>query len=89
MINVKFEDKIYPIKNKLDEITIKEFEKICEIVIKYSNDEIFEVILKMDCSGSVKNTFFRFLNFLSQKPDVLFDTEFGIKSEPRVKQNDD
>lgn len=56
---------------------------------KYSNDEIFEVILKMDCSGSVKNTFFRFLNFLSQKPDVLFDTEFGIKSEPRVKQNDD
>ena len=56
---------------------------------KYSNDEIFEMILKMDCSGSVKNTFFRFLNFLSQKPDVLFDTKFGIKSEPRVKQDDD
>ena len=56
---------------------------------KYSNDEIFEVILKMDCSGGVKNTFFKLLNFLSQKPDVLFDTTFGIKSEPRVKQNDD
>lgn len=56
---------------------------------KYSNDEIFEMILKMDCSISVKNTFFRFLNFLSQKPDVLFDTKFGIKSEPRIKQNDD
>lgn len=56
---------------------------------KYSNDEIFEVILKMDCSGSVKNTFFKLLNFLSQKSDVLFDTKFGIKSEPRVKQNDD
>ena len=56
---------------------------------KYSNDEIFEMILKMDCSSSVKNTFFRFLNFLSQKPNVLFDTKFGIKSEPRIKQNDD
>lgn len=56
---------------------------------KYSNDEIFEVILKMDCSGSVKNTFFKLLNFLSQKPDVLFDTKFSIKRELRVKKNDD
>ena len=56
---------------------------------KYSNDEIFEVILKMDCSGSVKNTFFKFLNFLSQKSDVLFDTKFGVKNEPKVKQISD
>lgn len=56
---------------------------------KYSNDEIFELIFKIDCSGIVKKNFFRFLNFLSQKPDVLFDTKFGIKSEPRVKQDDD
>lgn len=56
---------------------------------KYSNDEIFELIFKIDCSGIVKKNFFRFLNFLSQKPDVLFDTKFGIKSEPRVKHDDD
>ena len=56
---------------------------------KYSNDEIFELIFKIDCSSIVKKNFFRFLNFLSQKPDVLFDTKFGIKSEPRVKHDDD
>jgi hypothetical protein len=40
MINIKFNEETFSIRNSINEIRICEFEDICELTIKYKDDEI-------------------------------------------------
>jgi hypothetical protein len=66
MIKLKFNGKIYPIKNKLTEFTIGEFEKICEL---------------MNSSGSTIERWFNVFELLGIEEDILnnIDIEDFIK----------
>ena len=90
MIQIKFEDQLFNLKNNISELTIGEFEKLCEILNKQENPtkQMTEIMVMLGIPQSIIdemdindfNDILKELDYDSSNTELLPSFEFNGKT---------